>query len=36
MQSRLYQKKREDGDVQEKTAYEVSVSKVELVPVEEE
>ena len=30
MQSRQYQKRREDGEVQEKTAYEVSVSKIEV------
>jgi len=30
MQSRRYQKRRENGEVQEKTAYEVSVSKIEV------
>ena len=29
MQSRIYQKKQENGDILEKTAYEVSISKVE-------
>ncbi|MBE6012630.1 single-stranded DNA-binding protein [Anaeropeptidivorans aminofermentans] len=31
MQSRLYQKKYENGDIVEKTAFEVSVSKVEII-----
>ena len=30
MQSRIYQKKKDDGEVLEKTAYEVSVSKIEM------
>jgi hypothetical protein len=34
MQSRIYQKKKDDGEVQEKTAYEVSVAKVEVAPAE--
>jgi hypothetical protein len=29
MQSRIYQKKQDDGEVVEKTAFEVSVSKLE-------
>jgi len=36
MQSRQYQKRRDDGEVLEKTAYEVSVSKVEIVTEEVE
>jgi hypothetical protein len=36
MQSRLYQKRQENGDVLEKTAYEVSVSKIETAPAGEE
>jgi len=36
MQSRIYQKKFDTGEVQEKTAYEVSVAKVELVEDVEE
>ncbi|MCL2415649.1 MAG: single-stranded DNA-binding protein, partial [Defluviitaleaceae bacterium] len=31
MQSRIYQKKQDDGEFIEKTAYEVSVSKLEMV-----
>ena len=31
LQSRIYQKKYEDGTVEDKTAYEISVSKIELV-----
>ena len=34
MQSRQYQKRKEDGEVLEKTAYEVSVSKIEVVEAE--
>ena len=36
IQSREYQKKLEDGDIETRTTYEVSVSKVELVAEEEE
>ena len=36
IQSREYQKKLEDGDIETRTTYEVSVSKVELVEEEEE
>ena len=36
IQSREYQKKLEDGNVETRTAYEVSVSKIELVEEEEE
>ena len=36
IQSREYQKKLEDGDVETRTAYEVSASKVDLVEEEEE
>ncbi len=35
MQSRVYQKKLPDGTVSERTAYEVSVSKIELVDAQE-
>jgi len=35
MQSRQYQKKKDDGEVQEKTAYEVSTAKIEFVSPEE-
>jgi single-stranded DNA-binding protein len=35
MQSRIYQKKRDDGEVLEKVAYEVSVAKVEVAPAGE-
>ncbi len=31
IQSRIYQKQLEDGTVEERTAYEVSVSKLDLV-----
>jgi len=31
LQSRIYQKKYDDGSVSEKTAYEISISKIELV-----
>ncbi|MCL2203913.1 MAG: single-stranded DNA-binding protein [Defluviitaleaceae bacterium] len=36
MQSRIYQKKKDDGEVQEKTAYEVSIAKVEVAQEPEE
>ena len=36
IQSREYQKKLEDGDIETRTTYEVSVSKVDLVEEEEE
>ena len=36
IQSREYQKRLEDGDIETRTTYEVSVSKVELVAEEEE
>ena len=36
MQSRNYQKKFENGDVVEKTAYEISISKIEINDAEEE
>jgi single-stranded DNA-binding protein len=36
MQSRVYQKRQESGDVLEKIAYEVSVSKIEISQVENE
>jgi single-stranded DNA-binding protein len=35
MQSRLYQKRQESGEVLEKIAYEVSVSKIETAPDEQ-
>ncbi|MCL2500474.1 MAG: single-stranded DNA-binding protein [Defluviitaleaceae bacterium] len=35
MQSRIYQKKKDDGEVLEKTAYEVSVAKVEVAQPDE-
>ncbi|MCL2378837.1 MAG: single-stranded DNA-binding protein [Defluviitaleaceae bacterium] len=35
MQSRQYQKKKDDGEVLEKTAYEVSTAKIEVVTAEE-
>ena len=36
MQSRQYQKRRDDGEVLEKTAYEVSVSKIEIIEEDDE
>jgi len=36
MQSRQYQKRKDDGEVQEKTAYEVSTAKIEVVLPDEE
>jgi hypothetical protein len=36
MQSRAYQKKKDDGEVIEKTAYEVSLSKIEYVNLTDE
>ncbi|MCL2570983.1 MAG: single-stranded DNA-binding protein [Defluviitaleaceae bacterium] len=36
MQSRQYQKKKDDGEVQEKTAYEVSTAKIEVIMPDEE
>ena len=35
MQSRIYQKKLENGEVLEKTAFEVSVSKIEIITAEQ-
>jgi len=35
MQSRQYQKRKDDGEVQEKTAYEVSTAKIEVVTPED-
>ena len=36
MQSRQYQKRKDDGEVLEKTAYEVSTAKIEVIIAEEE
>ncbi|MCL2361253.1 MAG: single-stranded DNA-binding protein [Defluviitaleaceae bacterium] len=36
MQSRQYQKRKDDGEVQEKTAYEVSTAKIEVILPEDE
>ncbi|MCL2403913.1 MAG: single-stranded DNA-binding protein [Defluviitaleaceae bacterium] len=36
MQSRQYQKRKDDGEVLEKTAYEVSTAKIEVVTAEDE
>ena len=35
MQSRNYQKKLENGEILEKVAYEISVSKLEVLEIEE-